>query len=89
MTFNKKDGLIWLGEEKQPDAYISYTLDDNNVMSINHTVVKKELGGQGIAGKLTDEAVNVARENGYKIRPVCSYAVKYFEKNEELKELLA
>ena len=89
MEFNRKDGLIWLGDESDPDAYITYTLDENKVMSITHTVVKKELGGSGIAGKITDEAVNVARENGYKILPICSYAVKYFEKNEELKDLLA
>lgn len=88
MEFKTKEGLIWLGEENDPKAYISYTLDDN-VMSINHTVVKKELEGQGVAGKLTDKAVEVAKENSYKIKPVCSYAVRYFEKREELKDLLA
>lgn len=88
MEFNKKDGLIYLGNESDPDAYISYGLKDG-VMSIDHTVVKKELGGQGIAAKLTDEAVNVARENNYKIRPICSYAVRYFEKHEDLQDLLA
>lgn len=88
MDFKTKEGLIWLGEENDPKAYISYTLEDD-VMSINHTVVKKELAGQGIAGKLTDKAVEVAKENSYKIKPVCSYAVNYFNKHEELKDLLA
>lgn len=88
MDFKIKDNLIYLGNEDNPDAYIKYTVEDG-IMSINSTVVKKEMGGQGIAGKLTDRAVEFAREEGYKIKPICSYAVRYFEKKPELKELLA
>lgn len=88
MDFKTKEGFIWMGEENDPDAYISYTLD-KDIMQINHTVVKRRLEGQGIAGRLTDKAVEVAKENSWKIRPICSYAVRYFNKHEELKDMLA
>lgn len=88
MDIKSKEGLIFIGDEDSPKAYISYTLD-SDVMEINHTVVKKELEGQGIAGRLTDKAVEVARENSWKVRPICSYAVRYFQKHDELSDLLA
>ncbi len=84
----KEDGLIYFGDVEDPQAYINYVVEDGK-MSITHTVVKKELGGQGVAGKLTEKAIEIAREKGYKIIPVCSYAVRYFDKNEELRDLLA
>lgn len=87
MDIKTKEGLIFIGSEDDPKAYISYTLDDD-VMQINHTVVKRELEGQGIAGRLTDKAVEVAKEHSWKVRPICSYAVRYFEKHDELSDLL-
>ncbi len=88
MDIKTKDLLIYIGDENDPKAYISYSLD-GAVMKIEHTVVKKELEGQGIARKLTDKAVEVAKENSWKIQPICSYAVNYFNKHEELKDILA
>jgi len=49
---------------------------------VESTVVSSELRGQGIAGKLFDAGVKYARENGYKIVPICSYIVKKFESGE-------
>ena len=88
MDIKVSKDLIYIGEESNPKAYINFRVEDNK-MSIDHTIVKKELEGQGIAGKLTDKAVEYAKENGYKIVPICSYAVRYFEKRPELKDLLA
>ncbi|RLG43785.1 MAG: N-acetyltransferase, partial [Thermoproteota archaeon] len=36
-----------------------------------------------------DYVVDYARENGYKIVPVCSYAVAYFRKHKELSDILS
>ena len=51
-------------------------------MYFESTVVSSELRGQGIAGKLFDAGVKYARENEYKIVPICSYIVKKFESGE-------
>lgn len=51
-------------------------------MIFDHTEVSEKLKGQGIAGKLLDEATKYARENNFKVKPVCSYVVKKFESGE-------
>lgn len=88
MEFKKFEDMFYLGEVEDPKAYISWSVQDG-VLNIEHTVVKPELGGQGVAAKLTDRLVEYCKEEGYKVKPICSYAVKYFEKHEELEDMLA
>lgn len=88
MDILKNDNSFYIGEEENPKAYIKYSFEDDNTLSIDSTFVDPEFRGQGVAEQLTDKVVELAKENNYKIVPVCSYAVKYFEKNEEHKELL-
>jgi predicted GNAT family acetyltransferase len=54
-----------------------------------HTLVPPELGGRGIAGKLVDALIADAREQGFKVKPVCSYVAKAFEKHPEWGDLKA
>ena len=49
----------------------------------NSTFVDPSLRGQGIAKRLLDKLADFARENDLKIRPLCSYVVKAFEKSKE------
>ncbi len=58
-------------------------------MSIVHTGVPGEVGGRGIAAKLTEAAVAAARAEGWKIAPLCSYARVWFERHPEHGDLLA
>lgn len=62
--------------------------EQDNVIFINHTFVVENYRGQKIAEKLVDRVVEFAQKSGKKITPVCSYAVKYFERRPELKNLL-
>lgn len=89
MEFKKDKGIIYLGESKN-DNYARITWQElgNNVIVIDHTIVDKEYGGQGIAGKLVDEVVNYARENNLKISSTCWYASKRL-KDEKYKDILA
>lgn len=57
-------------------------VESGGVMTMDHTYVSDELRGQGVAKKLLDEAVNYARTNRLKMKPVCSYVVAVFEKSE-------
>lgn len=67
---------------------LDYTLSGDR-MSIVHTGVPEEVGGRGIAAKLTLAAVDAARSSGWKIEPLCSYARVWFERHPEYRELLA
>ncbi|AIT25456.1 GNAT family N-acetyltransferase [Bordetella holmesii] len=73
------DGLV---------SELEYQLHDG-VMVILHTGVPAAVGGRGIAAQLTTSALNTAREHGWKVRPLCSYAVVYFKRHPEYNDLLA
>jgi predicted GNAT family acetyltransferase len=73
------------GSEK---AVVKYRLKGREMLIIS-TYTPQEHRGKGIAEKLMDEAVKFAKSKKLKIMPVCSYAVHYFEKHPELKNLLA
>lgn len=58
-------------------------------MTITHTGVPSAVGGRGIAGALTRRALEVARAEGWKVVPACSYARDYFERHRDQADLLA
>jgi predicted GNAT family acetyltransferase len=65
-----------------------YRLVDG-VMMITHTEVAPHLEGQGIAGRLVQALLDHAREQGLKVRPLCSYARHYMRSHPETASLLA
>lgn len=60
-----------------------------DIMVMDHTYVSDKLRGQGIAKKLLDTAVSYARENSFKMEPVCSYVVAAFNKSSEYNDVKA
>ncbi|MBS7669728.1 GNAT family N-acetyltransferase [Croceicoccus gelatinilyticus] len=69
---------------QQTQAELTYRKDDGGkVLVADHTFVPNDLRGKGIAGKLVDALVADAREEGFKIRPVCSYVVAAFRRNPD------
>lgn len=69
-------------------CHLDYTLNEN-IMTVTHTAVPQKLSGRGIAGELTKAALAVAKENNWKINPVCSYTATYFKRHPEYNELRA
>lgn len=58
-----------------------------DVMVVEHTFVNENLRNQGLAKKLVDRAVEYARENEYKIEPVCSYVATVFDRYDEYEDV--
>ena len=50
------------------------------VMVIHHTGVRPELRGRGVAGRLVQAAVTMARRDGFRIEPRCPFAARAFDK---------
>ena len=59
-----------------------------NTWTINHTGVRPEYNGRGIARKLLMKLIEEARARQVKIQPVCSYAKKIMTSSEEYNDLL-
>ncbi|HEY9151503.1 MAG TPA: GNAT family N-acetyltransferase [Anaerolineales bacterium] len=75
---------IWL------DGYLSelnYRLQ-GNTMIIYHTGVPSQLEGQGIAGRLTQIALDYAEEKSLNVVPLCSYAAAYIRRHPQYQKLV-
>lgn len=70
-------------------AVLEYRSNREGKMFLNSTEVPESLRGQGIAGKLVDHVFDYARENNYRIIPVCPYIKHYLKKHPEQQDLMA
>jgi len=51
------------------------------------TFVPEELRGRGIAQIVVKAALDYARQNGFKVKPTCSFVDKYMQKNKQYADL--
>jgi len=61
-------------------AYLTYQ-EDNGTFDLQHTIVPKELEGQGVGGALVQAAVDYARDAGLQLVVTCPFARKWLEKH--------
>lgn len=89
MNFIHDHNKIYLNDENsRMIAVVTFPKLKDNVVNIDHTFVDASLRGQGIAGKLMEEAVTHLRQHQLKAKPTCSYAVKWFEEHPECTDVL-
>jgi hypothetical protein len=69
-------------------AVANYKLD-GNIMTFTHTEVPAEARHGGIASRLIEGALQMARARGLKIVPRCSFVTAYVDKHPEVRDLLA
>lgn len=60
-----------------------------NVLIINHTFSPPALRGQGVAARLLRGMLADVRRQGLKVLPHCSFAVDYFARFPEERDVLA
>ncbi|MCU1590916.1 MAG: hypothetical protein JWP11_2172 [Frankiales bacterium] len=61
-------------------AYLSYAQTAGS-FDIQHTVVPKDMAGQGVGGALVKAAVDYAREAGLELVVTCPFARTWLEKH--------
>jgi predicted GNAT family acetyltransferase len=59
-----------------------------DILILPHVETDPALRGQGAAGRLMAGILKVARERGWKVRPICGYAVAYIQRHPEYRDLL-
>ena len=62
---------------------------DGDVLVFDHTEVDPAQQGKNLAGILMRQALEDVRARGLKMRPVCSYVVKFVERYGEFADLVA
>lgn len=82
-------GRIVLYSDSEEAGYIEYETRKDGSLNVYETVIYEAFRGKGLAGLLFDELIKFAQEKNHKIFPTCSFVVKGFERNEDLRYLLA
>ena len=81
-------GIFYIEQNGERIAGLSYVFDEPGKLVIEHTVVDPGNEGKGLGKQLVNAAVAFARENGYKILPLCVYAKKVMEGSDVYKDVL-
>jgi predicted GNAT family acetyltransferase len=63
--------------------------DDPSTINLYRTFVHPDLRGKGIAEELMKAITEYAVKNNLKILPTCSYAVLYYKRRKELKDVVS
>jgi len=62
-------------------AELTYILRPGT-LSITHTYVPRAFEGRGIAGRMTQAALDYAAANGLEVIPLCSFAASYLARQK-------
>lgn len=69
-------------------GFITYRKLRNGTYVLLHTEVPAAYNGQGVAGKLTHDALEMIRAEGGKAVPECEYVKHYLERHPEYDDLV-
>lgn len=79
--------IVATTQDGQEVGEIRYKVTDN-YWNASHTLVNPEYRGYKIARKLVDMLADIARVEGVKIFPTCSYAKHVMEKDAAFEDVL-
>lgn len=82
-------GKFVLHEGGEEVGFITYEKKGAHKIATDETRVYDKFEGQGMAKKLVMKTVDYARENNLKIIPTCPYVKHRFDKDEEIRDVLA
>lgn len=89
MEFQKEPGRVFaLDEAGKLLAEVTFPTGPDGTADIDHTFVDPAFRGQGVASELLRTAADILRARGQKTRLTCSYAVEWFQRHPEYKDLL-
>lgn len=87
MDFKIDGDSIYLGNSKDDYSALIHFVKDGDTLNIDHTLVKPELQGKGIAAKLLEEVAKYARKNNFKVSATCSYAKEKLENDDSYEDI--
>jgi len=85
---HEKDRIYAEDAEGKLLAEVCFPPDGEGRVNICHTFVDESLRGQGVAGRLLQEAASDIAARGLKAKATCSYAARWFAEHPEHAALL-
>jgi len=76
-------------EEGGGVSFADYRRGADGTIAILHVETPAALRGQGIAGRLMDGIVALARAEGARLAPICPYAVAYLRRRADTRDVWA
>lgn len=76
----KGDGIFYISEEGQRVAVMNIGISGDK-LTVYHTEVITEDEGKGMAKKLLTAMVDYARQNNFKVIPLCPFVHLQFKRN--------
>lgn len=87
-TFCYEPDRIWVsGENGKVLAEVTFPYVDG-VRVVKHTFVDESLRGKGVATRLMHELVKILRENDEEARLECSFAIQWFKKHTDFRDVV-
>ncbi len=70
-------------------SVIEYTLKKStNQIFLVHTEVARQIQGSGIGNKIVKESLDIVRQKGYQLVPLCPFVVAYLKRHPEYHDLI-
>src|SRR4051794_37128080 len=69
-------------------AFIEYKLSDQTLFLI-HTEVPPALEGKGVGSAIVEKSLQYAKDNDYKIVPLCPFLQSYLKRHKEWNDIVA
>lgn len=88
-TNHENNGYFRIFVDGNRAGLMTYSWINENTFSIDHTETDPAYSGKGLGKDLVLAAVEFARENDLKIIPLCPFAKITFERNENIRDVLA
>lgn len=87
-TGDDKKAKLYIDEDGNTLAFMDYVYSGDKLIIIEHTEVIPGNEGRGLGKKLVAAVVDMAREKGLEIMPLCPFANAIFKRTEEYNDVL-
>lgn len=87
-TDDGKKGAFYVEENGERLAEMTYVWAGTGMFIIDHTEVSDQLAGKGAGKQLVEKAIDFAREQKVKIKPLCPFAKSVFDKTPDYHDVL-
>ncbi|HKK39875.1 MAG TPA: GNAT family N-acetyltransferase [Cryomorphaceae bacterium] len=84
----EKKGSAYFEDDGNRVAEMTFSVASKELIIIDHTYVNENYRDQELGRLLLDVLVQKAREDDFKIMPLCPYAATQFQKDESIRDVM-